>query len=151
VKVYDLKQNSWGEHKHFCRKICRTRFFNNIVVAASDTGKIHIMDGNAEEFSSDDNTTRMRQSLVIPKVQDLFTFTSKNLPHDTLNWKFPFKILIWLSLPVLDLLRSLLQHLNSTSINPQPHRWKQSLQLNCKTQRNNLCSTTTGGLFAFDR
>jgi hypothetical protein len=108
VKVYDLKQNSRGEHKHFCRKICHTRFFNNSVVAASDTRKIHIMDKNAEEFSSDDNTTRMRKSLVIPKVQDLFTFTSKILPHDTLNWKFPFKTLILLSsvkisLSVLDM------------------------------------------------
>jgi hypothetical protein len=79
--VIDADKNQFREENMSIPtgKVVGLAYFNNIVVAASDTGKIHIIDGNAEEFSSGDNTTRMRQSPNNPESVHLKKFASRQL------------------------------------------------------------------------
>lgn len=176
IRTYDAERSQFNEEDISipAGKVVGLAFFNN-VIAASDTGKIHIMDGNAEEFSSGDNTSRMRQSILNPhliaiggkdrqnnvKVYDLntkeVTFSSKNVPHDNLELEVP----VWDSDLTFagDDLATCSRHGYvryydmRTQRRPVLNHIDENRAFNSIAERNGIIfvSTTTGGLFAFDK
>lgn len=98
-----------SKSKYNCKskKLFKFVKFYRTIVAASDTGKIHILNDSMDVLETGDNLSRMRQccqnkKLVAVggkdrknnlKVYDLeakkMIFTSKNVPHDNLQLEVP--------------------------------------------------------------
>lgn len=176
IRTFDAARNQFKEENLSIPegKVVGLAYFDK-VIAASDNGKVYTMDGNAEEYAAGDNTSRMRQSATSPhliaiggrerqnnvKVYDLntkaVTFTSKNVPHDNLELEVP----VWDSdlTFVSDDLATCSRHGYVRYYDMRAQRrpilnhHDEQRAFNSIAESNGIIyvSTTTGGLFGFDK
>lgn len=176
IRTFDAEQNQFRDNDRTipAGRVVGLAFHEN-VIAASDNGKIHFMTENGEDLSAGDNTSRMRQSTLSPhliavggqdrqnnvKVFDLNTkavvFSSKNVPHDNLQ----LEVAVWdsdLTFAGEDLAtcsrHGYVRYYDMrTQRRPALNHTDENRAFNSIAEKNGIIyvSTTTGGLFAFDK